>query len=153
LIPQTNPNNVARPLSPLLLLRCLSTILLGILILANKPTHPKRIRLRPRAVQERQWRERSQLRIIRCLQQLKPNASSQVIPQRDTRRQVRARVQRASAFAAIEGLGESVFENPVGASGGVGEASRDAVASAFDAVFEVEVHFGDDARDVDAFVV
>jgi hypothetical protein len=56
-------------------------------------------------------------------------------------------------FPAIEGWVASVFGDSVGASGGVGEASRDAVAGTFDAVFKVEIHFGDNAGDVDPFIV
>jgi hypothetical protein len=46
-----------------------------------------------------------------------------------------------------------VFEDPVGAVAGAGEASGDAVAGGFDAVPEVEVDFGDDTGYVDALVV
>jgi len=66
--------------------------------------------------------------------------------------QVELRVQRAGAFPTIEGI-EGVFEDPVVAGGRVGEALGDAVAGGFDAVFEVEVHFSDDAGHVDALVV
>lgn len=46
-----------------------------------------------------------------------------------------------------------MFEDPVGAGGGGGQAGGDAVACGADAVFEVEINFGDDAGYVDALVV
>jgi len=46
-----------------------------------------------------------------------------------------------------------VFEDPVGAGAGAREAPGDAVAGGFDAVFEVEVDFGDDAGYINALEV
>jgi hypothetical protein len=149
-----NCHSMATSLSPLYLPSSRpSAIQVRILILAKKPTHSKRIQPRIRRILERERRQRSHLWIIHRLQKFKPHTPRQIIPQSDASRQIRTRVQRAGAFPGIECGHEGVFEDPVGTIRWAGEASGDAVAGGFDAVFEVEVDFCYDAGYVDALEV
>jgi hypothetical protein len=129
------------------------TILLPIRILRHKPTNPKRIHNRIRGIPERERCLTARLGIILRLQLIEALAIGEIIFQRDVRRQIGAGIQRARALAAVEVRHRRVFVDPVGAGCGAVEAGRDAVAGAVDAVFGVEVDFGNDAGHVDALVV
>jgi len=76
----------------------------------------------------------------------------QIINQRNISWQVGRRVESARATTGVEVGNESMFEDPICAGEGGGEARGDAVASCFD-LWEVEVYFGYDAGHIDALVV
>ena len=104
-------------------------------------------------IAEGEWRGAASLWVVLGLELVESDALGEVIGERDIGWQVGAGVERAGALAAIERGDEGVLVDPVGAGEGAGQALGDAVAGAFDAVFEVEVDLGDDAGHVDALVV
>jgi len=87
------------------------------------------------------------------LRETQASAVVQIIDQCDILGEIGAGVQCARALSIIEASSESVLEDPVGAATWAVETLSCAVAGGVDAVFEVEVHHGDDAGDVDALEV
>lgn len=104
-------------------------------------------------IAEGEWRGAASLWVVLGLELVESDALGEVIGERDIGWQVGAGVERAGALAAIERGDEGVLVDPVGAGEWARQAGGDAVAGAFDAVFGVEVDFGDDAGHVNALEV
>jgi hypothetical protein len=104
-------------------------------------------------IAESEWRAATSLWVVLGLELVESDALVEIIGERDIGWQVGAGVQSAGALAAVELGDEGVLVDPVGAGGWVGQAGGDAVAGAVDAVFGVEIDFGDDAGHVDALVI
>jgi hypothetical protein len=126
---------------------------LVVLILSHEARDTIRILLSHGRIAEGEWGGAASLWVVLGLELVEPDALGEVIGERDVGWQVGAGVERAGALAAIERGDEGVFVDPVGAGEWARQTGGDAVAGAVDAVFGVEVDFGDDAGHVNALEV
>ena len=141
------PLSNSRPPSPRL------AVLLVILVLSHEARHTIRVGNSHGGIAKGERRAAAGLGVVCRLELLEAGAAGEVVRKGDVGGQVGARVEGAGALAAVEMGDEGVLVDPVGAGEGARQALGDAVAGAFDAVFEVEVDLGDDAGHVDALVI
>jgi hypothetical protein len=126
---------------------------LVVLILSHEARDTIRISLSHGQIAEGEWRGATSLWVVLGLELAESDALVEVVGERDIGWQVGAGVERAGALAAIECGCEGVLVDPVGAGEWARQAGGDAVTGAVDAVFGVEINFGDDTGHVNALEV
>jgi hypothetical protein len=136
-----------------ILLRYYLAVLLIVLILSHEPRDSIRIGLLHIGGQEGERCPATCLRVIGGLKQAETSTIIKIVVQGDVGRKIGTRVQRARSLSAIQGGHEGMLVHPVRAREWTFEAGSDTIAGGVNAVFRIEVDFGDDASHVNALEV